>query len=366
MSAPALTGVAPHIRAVTSLRRIQAIRTLALLPVLIAAVLNTGYQYLLARDAAGGETTFDWRDDWARALGVDIVDPSAFDVVASGLIHVLPVLALALFVAAFWERVFVDYRRRPWQSGLLFVALVFTLLMPPGVSLVHVVLGMSFAVIFGKYVFGGEGKTFLNPALVGAAVMQISFPAALTGHPLWTDVAGYGGTRALAVYDDKGSGGLAWSGVEWWDAFLGTTQGMIGTTSMLAVLLGGIVLLASRIASWRLIFGQLLGLVAVATACNAFMGGGISALPWYWHLVLGSFAFSAVFVATDPASSASTDAGRWIQGLIVGALVVAIRVANPAHPDGVIAAVLLGSVLAPLIDHMVIWVNVRQRAWRHG
>jgi Na+-transporting NADH:ubiquinone oxidoreductase subunit B len=140
----------------------------------------------------------------------------------------------------------------------------------------------------------------------------------------------------------------------------------MGTTSMLAVLLGATVLLASRIASWRLILGQILGLAAVATMFNVLMGGGVSALPWVWHLVLGSFAFSAVFVATDPASSASTDAGRWIQGLIVGALVVTIRVANPAHPDGVVAAVLLGSVLAPLIDHIVIWLNVRRRAWRHG
>jgi Na+-transporting NADH:ubiquinone oxidoreductase subunit B len=366
MSATALTRVAPHVRAITSLTRIQAIQSLALLPVLVAAVLNTGYQYLLALDAAGGEAAFDWRDHWVRKLGVDTLGPSAFDVVTTGLVHVLPVLALAIFVAAFWEWIFVHYRRRAWQSGVLLTAMVFTLLMPPAVSLVHVVVALSFAVIFAKYVFGGEGTTFLNPALVGVAIMQISFPGALTSHPLWTEVAGYAGTRALAVYDSEGVEGLAWFGFEWPNAFVGTTQGLMGTTSVLAVLLGGLLLLASRIASWRLILGQVLGLVAVATACNVLGGGQMLALPWHGHLVLGSFAFCAVFVATDPASSASINAGRWVQGLVVGALVVTIRVANPAHPDGVIAAVLLGSVLAPLIDHVVVWVNIKRRAWRHG
>jgi len=242
-----------------------------------------------------------------------------------------------------------------------------TLLMPPGVSLAHLAVGMSFAIVFGKCIFGGEGKTFVNPALVGAVVMLISFPTALTGHPLWSGIAGYGGTRAFALYHQLGNDGLASAGIDWWGAFFGNLQGMMGTTSLLAIGLGGAMLIVTRIASWRLILGQLLGLMLVVTLFNLFGSEqGITTLAWYWHVVLGSFAFGAVFLATDPASSASTNAGRWVQGLIVGALVVMMRVANPAHPDGVILAVLMGSILAPLIDHVVIWFNVKQRARGYG
>ncbi|MGI9305189.1 MAG: RnfABCDGE type electron transport complex subunit D, partial [Gammaproteobacteria bacterium] len=297
----------------------------AVVPVLIAAVVNTGYQYLLALEVVGGEGAGGWRDAAARALGADYSDPSAAGIVAAGLVHVLPVLGMAMLVGGLWERVFANSRRRRFDTGVFVTALVFTLLMPPAVSLAHVVFGMSFAIVFGKGVFGGEGKTFLNPALLGAAVMQISFPTALSDHPLWTGIAGYEGTKALALYQQNGSAGFAWADMSWWDAFLGATQGMMGATSVLAVLVGGVALVLAGIASWRLVLAQVLGLVVAATFCN-MLGEGIFALPWHWHLVLGSFAFGAVFVATDPGSSASTEAGRWAQGLLMGALVVMIRV----------------------------------------
>lgn len=361
------TLVAPYARAPVSLARIQSIRLLALVPVLVAAVINTGHQYLATLAAIGGIDGGDWRDRMIRDLGADQPDPTLLDVAAAGLVHVLPVLATAFLVGAVWEQVFAAYRRRPRESGLLVIVVLMTLLMPPGVSLVHLAVGMSFAIVFGKGIFGGEGKTFLNPALLGAAVMLISFPTALTDHPLWTEIAGYGGTRAFALYHIEGIDGLASAGIEWRSAFLGNVQGMMGATSLLAIGLGGTILIVTRIASWRLILGQVLGLAVVVTLCNLFgREQGIAMLPWYWHVALGSFAFGAVFLATDPASAASTNAGRWAQGLIVGALVVTIRVANPAHPDGVVLAILMGSILAPLIDHVVIWFNVRQRARRYG
>ena len=337
------------------------------MPVLIVAVINTGHQYLSALNAIGGIDEGDWRDHAVRSLHLDNSDPAMLDVLAAGLVHVLPVLAMALLVGGVWEQVFATYRRRQRESGLLVIAVLMTLLMPPGVSLVHLAVGMSFAIVFGKGIFGGEGKTFLNPALLGAAVMLISFPTALTGHPLWGGIAGYGGSRAFALYHHDGSDGLASAGIDWWGAFLGNLQGMMGTTSLLAIGLCGALLVVTRIASWRLILGQLLGLTLVVMLCNVFGGEqGITTLAWHWHVVLGSFAFGAVFLATDPASSASTNAGRWAQGLMVGALVVMMRVANPAHPDGVILAVLMGSILAPLIDHVVIWFNVKQRARGDG
>lgn len=354
-------------RAPISLASIQAIRVLALLPVLIVAVINTGHQYLSALNAAGNMDEGDWRNRVVDGLGLDYSSPTMLDVIAAGLLHVLPVLGMALLVGGVCEQLFATYRRRQRESGLLLIAVLMTLLMPPGVSLVHLAIGMFFAIVFGKGIFGGEGKTFVNPAVVGAAAMMISFPTALTGHPLWTEIAGYGGTRALALYHNMGNDAFTSAGIDWWGAFFGNLQGMMGTTSVLAIGLGGAVLIVTRIASWRLMLGQLLGLTLVASLCNIFGGEhGVATLPWHWHLVLGSFAFGAVFLATDPASAAATNAGRWAQGLVVGALVVTMRVANPAHPDGVILAILMGSILAPLIDQVVIWFNVQQRARGHG
>lgn len=363
MNAHALTGAAPHVRAVTSLTHIHLLRALALAPVLIAAVLNTGYQYLLALDVSGGQGAGGWQDDAIRTLGIDHADPTAVGVVLAGLVHVLPVLAIAIFAGGLWERVFANRRRRRFDVGVFYTAAVFTMLMPPAASLSHVAFSMSFAIIFAKGVFGGEGKSFLNPALVAAAVMQISFPTALVGHTVWSSISGYAGTRALAAYHQDGFAALAWMGIDWWGAFLGTTQGLMGTTSLPAVLVGAAVLCYGGIASWRLMAGMVLGVVVLATLFNTL---GVVTLTWYWHLVLGSFAFCAVFIATDPASAASTDAGLWIHGLLAGALIVMIRVINPSHPDGVVPVLLLASMLAPLIDHVVVWFNVRRRARRHG
>lgn len=365
MSAEGLTAIAPHVRSVSSLTHFHVVRALALLPVFVAAVANTGYQYLRALSAVGGKATDDWRDATVSSLGLDYIDPSLFDIAAAGLIHLVPVLCTAIIVGGLWERIFSMSRHHQFDVGVVVIALVFTLLLPPAASLTHVAFGMSFAMVFGRGIFGGEGKTFVNPALLGVVVMQISFPIALTDHPLWTGVAGYEGTRTLALFHAEGGVGLADSGISWWNAFLGATQGMMGTTSVLAVLVGGAVLVLSGFAAWRLIAGVVLGIVLAATFCN-LLGGGILALPWHWHLVLGSVAFGTMFVATDPASSASTNSGRWAQGILMGALIVMIRVVNPSHPDGVLVVLFLGSMLAPLIDHVVIMFNIRQRARQHG
>ncbi len=220
---------------------------------------------------------------------------------------------------------------------------------------------MSFSIIFAHGIFGGEGRGFLNPALVGVAFVQITFPSALNNHPWWSELNGYAGTRHLATFHQQSVDGFLWTDYQWWDAFVGTVQGLMGTTSVLAILIGAAVLLYGRIASWRLLAGQLIGVIGIVTVIN-MAGGGILDMPWYWHVVLGSYAFTAVFIATDPASSAATNAGRWIQGLLSGALVVFFRVVNPSHPDGVIPVLLLMSLSAPLIDHIVIWFNIRIRA----
>lgn len=365
MSITSSTSRAPHVRAVIDLSQMQKTQALALLPVIVAAVLNTGYQYLLALHAVAGESNWDWRDRAIHSLGLDYQNPSLFGALMAGLVHIVPILIVAIVSAGLCERAFSTKRNLPMQKGFLLIAIVFTLLMPPAASLVHVALGMVFAIVFGKGVFGGDGKTFLNPALLGVAVVQISFPTALSGHPLWTAIEGYSGSSIFAHYHREGDAALTWAGIDLWSAFIGVKQGMIGTTSVLAALLGATMLVYRKIVSWRLICGQVLGLIMIAMMCN-LLGNGILELAWYWHLLLGSFAFGAIFVATDPASSASTDMGRWIQGLLMGGLVVMFRGVNESHPDGVVAALFLGSILAPLIDHMVVWFNIRQRAKRFG
>ena len=232
--------------------------------------------------------------------------------------------------------------------------------MPPGVGMFHIIFGMVFAIIFAHGVFGGEGKSFLNPALVAVAVVQITFPIALTNHPLWTNLNGYAGTRDLANIHEQGM-----VTIDWLNMFIGNSQGLMGTTSVLAILIGAGLLLYARIASWRLLAGLLAGVFVMATICN-WLGGGILDLPWYGHVMLGSFAFAAIFIATDPSSSSSTNSGRWVQGVLAGVLLVFMRVANPSHPDGVIPVLLLMSMTAPLIDHIVIWFNIRRRRLGHG
>ncbi len=285
--------------------------------------------------------------------------------VIAGLVHIAPLIFAALIAGGLWARIDAQFRHRPLDTGFIFTAFLLVSLLPPGASLLHVVYGMSFAMILAYTVFGGEGKTFLSPALVGAAAVQISFPAYLVGNPLWSGLSGYAGTTAFAVIHEQGMEGLPWFGIDLWTAVIGATQGLIGATSLLAVAIGGVVLVYGGIASWRLILGVVVGVAVTSMICNLF-GAGAPGMAWYWHIALGSLALGTVFVATDPASSSSTNSGRWIQGLLTGSLVVLLRVINPSHSDSVIPVLLLMSMLAPLIDHGVAWANISMRAKRHG
>jgi len=348
-----------------SLDRIRRLRLIALLPVLFAALINTGYQYAQIHNADGNSGVSDWRDQFILNLGYDISDPGVYGILVAGAVHLLSILFVAILIAGFVERISCSSQHRRFDTGIIYSAFLFSLLMPPAATVFHIVFGMTLGLLLGQIVFGGEGKSFLSPALVGAAIVQISFPAALTSHPVWTDMNGYAGTTILNAYHTQGLAALAWADMDWWSTFIGNSQGLIGTTSTLAVIIGGAVLLYAKVASWRLIIGQLLGVIIAAAICNAF-GSGILDLPWHWHIVIGSFAFGAVFIATDPSSSCATNPGRWAQGILIGLLLVLLRVVNPSHPDGVIPVLLMASMLAPTIDHIVMWLNIRQRAHADG
>jgi Na+-transporting NADH:ubiquinone oxidoreductase subunit B len=355
----------PGLRFSNGLGRVHRLQLLSLLPVSIAALLNAGYQYLRAMADTTGAEFDNFAGRIASSLGVTYQDPGWYDLLAAGLAHLVPILLVALLTGSVWERIIAEKRQRPFEPGFVVIALLFTLLLPGATPLSHVVFGMSFAILVGKGIFGGEGKTFLSPALLGIAIVQISFPGAANQHPLWNGLAGYSGSDAIALYHRGGETALAAVDINLWSAFIGSTPGPIGTTSVLAVALGAALLLFMRIIAWRLLLAQIIGLAATASLFNAFgMESGASTLTANWHLLLGSFAFGAVYLACDPVASCCTNPGRWIQGLFIGALVVLIRVTNSSHPDAVIPVILLASILAPLIDHAVIAINIHQRARR--
>ncbi len=351
-------------RGIDGYRRIVGLRLLALLPVTLAAIVNSGYQYLSRLAADPGLAGDGLRESLARGLGANPVDAGLYDWCVAGIAHLLPVLLVALLAGGFWGWLVARYRGRPAGGDLLLTALTFTLLLPAAVPFYHVLFGMSFAVIVGSAIFGGDGRSFLSPALLGIVILQVGFPGAGGTHPLWQGVTGYGSSDAVALFYRGGEAALAEAGIDPATAFVGGIAGGMGTTSVLAVVIGASLLLFTRVISWRLLLAQVIGLLLVAALVDYF-GAVAVALPAWWHLLLGGFAFSAVFLACDPVASCCTNPGRWIQGLLVGALVVLIRTGSGSHPDAVVQAVLLASILAPLIDHAVIAVNVRRRARRH-
>ena len=348
-------------------QRILRIQLLALLPVTMAALVNCGYQYYQGMAFLPGFEGGDLRSRLASILSANPQAPGFYDYLAAGVAHVLPMLLLALLVGGFWERIIAGQRGRPMEPGFVLVALLFVFLLPGAAAFSHIIFGMSCAIILGKAIFGGEGKSFLNPALLGVVMVQVSYPAASAMQPLWNGMAGYAGSDAIALYHRGGEVALAQAGIDTWSAFIGAIPGTLGTTSLLAIALGAVLLLLTRVISWRLLVAQFIGLLLFAGLVVAFgePSAGLRAMPVHWHLLLGSFAFGAVFIACDPVASACTNPGRWIQGFLIAGLVVLIRVANSTHPDAVIPVLLLVSLLVPLIDHAVIAWNIRQRAQRH-
>lgn len=367
-ASPLVSPGAPHVRDARSLDSVMFRVVLALVPCAAFGIYNVGYQETLAIQQAFLFEVPGWRAAVLGALGVGNDPASLVDALAHGLLHFLPALVVCYGVSWAWQTLFARLRRRTPAAGMIVTALIFTLLLPPGAPLWQVALGISFGIVVAKEVFGGAGFNFVNPALAGLVFLYLSFPQALAEDPVWTGISGYGGTTAFKAVAAEGVDALAQSGITWSRAFFGLVQGAVGVTSTVACLLGAAVLIASGCASWRIMAGVSLGVVGGSLLLGAIAGPEqpIMALPWYWHLTLGSAAFGAVFLAPEPVTAATTGTGRWLYGLLVGGMIVLIRVANPAHPDGVVLAVLLGNIFAPLIDYAVVWANIRRRARGYG
>jgi Na+-transporting NADH:ubiquinone oxidoreductase subunit B len=314
----------------------------------------------------GLETVPGWRGTALATLQLEYDPSSAMGSLCHGVFLVLPVFAVSLILCWFWEALFAVVRNRRPVEGFLVTALLFTMLLPPEAPLWQAALGISFGTVLAKEVFGGTGKNFLNPALAGIAFLYFAYPNDLAGNPLWTGVAGYGGTTLFSNIHASGTQAIEQAGITARAAFLGLSQGSLSAASPAASLLGAFLLLRRRVASWRIMLGGFLGLLGTLFLLQflAAEATSIFTIHWYWHLILGSFVFGIVFLATDPVTAAMTDPGRWIYGALIGFLVVLVRGANPAHPDGTVLAVLLGNVFAPMIDSFVVWTNVRRRQQR--
>ncbi len=360
------TPAAPHVRDPIDLKRIMITVIIALIPCTLMALWNTGYQAntVLAEIGAmpGG-----WRG-WIMALiGVD--PGSIISNMVHGALYFLPIYLVGVLVGSVWEALFNLIRGHEFSEAFLVTSLLLPLTLPPTIPLWQVAVGVSFGVIFAKEVFGGVGKNFMNPALASRAFIYFAYPAQMTGDRVWLAVDGISsatplGAMVQAAPDDP----TAILDITWSQAFLGTIPGSMGETSTLACLLGAALLLITGIASWRIMLSMLLGAVITAVCFNLVPdpANPLYAIPVYWHLVLGGFAFGLVFMATDPVSAAQTHTGQWMYGILIGFLTILIRVANPAYPEGVMLAILLGNVFAPLFDYFVVRANIKRRIVRHG
>jgi Na+-transporting NADH:ubiquinone oxidoreductase subunit B len=285
-----------------------------------------------------------------------------------GAMYFFPVYIVTLVAGGLWEVLFSVVRKHDVNEGFFVSSILFALTLPPSIPLWQVALGISFGVVIGKEVFGGTGKNFLNPALTGRAFLYFAYPASMSGDAVWTAVDGFTGATALGHAAMGGVAAIHEAGISWWGTFLGFEQGSMGETSTLACLIGAAFLIYTRIANWRIIAGVMAGMVVTSTVFNIIgsSSDAMYAMPWYWHLTLGGFAFGTVYMATDPVSASHTNAGRWVFGALVGFMTVLIRVVNPAFPEGIMLAILFANIFAPLIDYVVIKINIAKRVKRYA
>ncbi|QEY62365.1 NADH:ubiquinone reductase (Na(+)-transporting) subunit B [Metapseudomonas lalkuanensis] len=364
-----VTRTTAHVRDGIDLKRMMITVWLCTFPAMFFGMWNVGYQANLVF-AQSPDLLAD-QEGWRFALIGSLAgfDPnSLWDNFIQGAAWFLPIYAVTFIVGGFWEVLFASIRRHEVNEGFFVTSVLFALTLPPSIPLWQVALGISFGVVLGKEVFGGTGKNFLNPALAGRAFLFFAYPAQISGDEVWTAVDGFAGATSLSLGAAGGVENIVGHGISWMDAFLGTIQGSIGETSTLAILIGGGVLLFTRIAAWRIVAGVMLGMIATSWLFNAIGSdtNPMFAMPWYWHLVLGGFAFGMMFMATDPVSASMTNTGKWLFGALIGLMVVLIRVVNPAFPEGMMLAILFANLFAPLIDHFVVQANIKRRLARNG
>ncbi|MEO2014428.1 MAG: NADH:ubiquinone reductase (Na(+)-transporting) subunit B [Fuerstiella sp.] len=379
---------ASHVRDGMDLKRMMIMVVFALTPCILMACYNTGDQTNAIAQAAVASGTsqgaviseLGWRAEvmmqagWDPASGGNLL----FNFL-HGALYFLPVFLVTNIVGGTWEVIFCCVRKHDLNEGFLVTGMLFPLTLPATIPLWQVALGISFGVVIGKEIFGGTGKNFLNPALTARTFLYFAYPIQITGSTVWAGLVDgvscptllttmsniqnalpSGESFRNVLQDELGHLSLS-------QAFLGFIPGSMGETSTLACLLGAIFLIVTGVGSWRIMLGVLIGSMGLATILNSVesTSNAMYQIPPLWHLCTGGLAFGLVFMATDPVSAAMTDTGRWVYGILVGMMAMTVRVLNPAFPEGIMLAILLGNVFAPVIDFVVVQQNIKRRIARN-
>ena len=360
-----VTTSTTHVRDVIDLKRIMIMVWLCTFPAVLLGLYNVGLQANTAMASMGIAEAPGLRGMVIGALaGYDA--SSIWANLVHGATYWLPIYAVTFLVGGFWEVLFAMKRGHEINEGFFVTSILFSLILAPTVPLWQVALGISFGVVVGKEVFGGTGKNFLNPALTARAFLYFAYPAQHSGDAIWTAVDGFSGATPLGLAAYGGVDAILAQNITWFDAFFGFIQGTVGGTSALAILIGGSIIMLAGIASWRIIAGVAVGVIATSTLFNLIGSdtNAMFAMPFWWHFVLGGLAFGMFYMATDPVSAAMTNKGRFWYGVLIGLMTIMIRVVNPAFPEGIMLAILFGNLFAPLIDHFVVQANIKRRLAR--
>lgn len=336
-----------HVRDAVDLKRIMIIVVLALVPAALFGMWNVGYQHCLSTGQEWGLFQNFWY----------------------GFLRVLPLYIVAYVVGLGIEFASAQIRNEEVNEGYLVSGMLIPLIVPVDVPLWTLAIAVAFAVLFGKEVFGGTGMNFLNPALLCRAFLFFAYPSKMSGSSVWVSlkngeslIDGATGATPLS-FASEGLDAMNNAGVQYgmsaWDMFAGIIPGSVGETSVIAILIGAVILIWTGVASWKIMVSSVAGALFVGWLGNFF---GATDVPAYYHLLMGGFAFGTVFMATDPVTSAQTECGKWIYGFLIGALCVVVRLFNPGYAEGMMLAILLMNTFAPLIDHYVTDAAISRRA----
>lgn len=369
-----VTRTSAHVRDAVDLKRMMILVWLAIFPALFYGIYNVGGQAIVALnhlyqgEALQAVINNDWHYWLTESLGGTLAPNASWgSKMLLGATYFLPIYITVFIVGGFWEVLFAMVRGHEVNEGFFVTSILFALIVPPTLPLWQAVLGITFGVVVAKEVFGGTGKNFLNPALAGRAFLFFAYPANISGDAVWTAADGFTGATALSQWSSGGEAGLMHTvtqqPITWQDAFIGNIPGSIGEVSTLMLIIGGAIIIFGRVASWRIVAGVMIGMILTSSLFN-LIGSDTNpmfSMPWYWHLVLGGFAFGMFFMATDPVSASFTNKGKWWYGALIGVMCVLIRVVNPAYPEGMMLAILFANLFAPLFDYLVVQANIKRR-----
>ncbi len=351
-----------HVRDGMDSKRMMITVVVALFPAILFGMYNTGLQVSTGVLAMGLENVSDWHVTFMTFLGITPNPGSISANLFLGFVYFLPIYIVTNVVGAAWEILFAVVRKHEINEGMLVTGFLFPLILPATIPLWQVAIGISFGVVVAKEIFGGVGKNFLNPALAARAFLFFAYPGQISGDNVWI----IDGISQATTLSQVAVGGLTDLNYTWFQCFVGTIPGSFGETSTLAILMGALVLVITKIASWRIMLSIFVTSVLTALLFNIIGSDSNPAflLSPLWHLVVGGLAFGAVFMATDPVTASMTAKGKYFYGGLIGVMVILIRVVNPAFPEGMMLAILFANLFAPLIDYFVVQNHIQKRKRR--